>query len=608
MPFNRNTRIICTMGPAVENLDTVRSLIRRGMNVARFNFSHGDHVYHGAGMERVREASRLEGVPVALLLDTKGPEIRTGSVKDDGKVSLVKNSRVQVACVEDAVRTRGPEAAFMTSSSVTVSYSGLVDDLKPGAKVLIADGLIALEVVSKADRIAECVVLDGGEIGGRKNVNVIGVKTKLPALTDQDRRDIAFGARMGIDFIAASFVRKASDVTAIQRYLAEIGSDIPVIAKIEDEEGLDNVAEIIRVSAGIMVARGDLGVQIPVERVPIEQKRIIARCNAAGKPVITATQMLDSMIKNPRPTRAEAGDVANAVLDGTDCVMLSGETASGAYPEEAVSVMDRIVKEVESSEGYLRSAEGRRRSPPEAAFGDTNAEEDDIARTIAEAASWTADRIGAAAIVVPTVSGNTARMVSRFRPRRRIVAATPDESVRRRLLLNWGVVPVLVDREVDSEAMIQGAIAATIRAGYAKSLDKVVVAAGLPLGTPLQTNSVRIHVIGNVLGRGGRGFGRRCTGRVVKARTLDDAAQSLRKEGGGEILLTHTLDESFIPILRIIDGVILEGVSEMPWEMIRDTNPSLVYVSQVPHAMERFEDHLTVTLDGRAKLVYEGSL
>ena len=606
MPYDRNTRIICTMGPAVENLETVRSLIRRGMNIARFNFSHGDHEYHGAGMERVREASRLEGVPVALLLDTKGPEIRTGLVQDDGKVSLAKDSKVLVWHVDDAVAERGPEAEYLTPSSVPVSYKGLVDDLKPGAKVLIADGLIALEVVSKSGRSAECIVLDGGEIGGRKNVNVVGVKTRLPALTDQDRKDIAFGARVKMDFIAASFVRKASDVTAIQRYLAEIGSDIPVIAKIEDEEGLVNVSEIIRVSAGIMVARGDLGVQIPVERVPVEQKRIISLCNAAGKPVITATQMLDSMIKNPRPTRAEAGDVANAVLDGTDCVMLSGETASGAYPEEAVSVMDRIVREAETSEGYQRGR-GRFRSPLETSPCESAAEDDDLARTIAEAASWTADRIGAAAIVVPTLSGASARMVSRYRPRRKIIAATPEDAVRRRLLLHWGVVPILVEREADSEAMIQGAIAATIRAGYARSLDKIVVAAGLPLGTPLQTNSVRIHVIGNVLGRGGRGFGGRCTGRVVKAKTLEEAVQTLRK-GGGEVLVTHTLDESFIPVLRIVDGIILEGVSEMPWDMILATNPSLVYVSQVARAMETFEDHLTVTLDGKAKLVYEGAL
>jgi len=592
------------MGPAVENLDAVRSLIRRGMNVARFNFSHGDHAYHGAMIDRVREASRIEGIPIALLLDTKGPEIRTGLVKGDGKIALGKGERIQIVSVADAVQSGGEDAAFATAKVVTVSYQGLADDVKTGAKILIADGLLALEVLSVDGRMIECVVLDGGEIGGRKNVNIVGVKTRLPALTDQDRKDLSFGSMMGMDFIAASFIRKPSDVTSILRYLAEIKSDIPVISKIEDEEGLDNVREIIRVSAGIMIARGDLGVQIPVERVPLEQKRIIALCNAAGKPVITATQMLDSMIKNPRPTRAEACDVANAILDGTDCVMLSGETASGSYPEEAVVMMDRIALEVESSEAYRKSMDRRRTGAP--LSPEQAAEDADIARAIAEAASWTADRIGATAIVVPTMSGNTARMISRFRPRRKIIAATPDEAVRRRLLLYWGVVPILVERELDSEAMIQGAIAATIRAGFAKSLEKVVVAAGLPLGTPLQTNSVRVHVIGHVLGRGGRGFGSRCTGRVVKARTLQEAVQTLRKSGG-EILVTHTLDETFIPIIRLVDGVILEGVSEMSWEIVRATNPSLVYVSQVSRAMELFEDNLTITLDGKEKLVYEGA-
>lgn len=602
MPFDINTKIICTMGPAVESVDAVRALIRRGMNVARFNFSHGDHVYHGAGIDRVREASRLEGVPVALMLDTKGPEIRTGPVAEDGTIRLLKGAEIEVCSQSYALRTYGPEAAFATEDRLTVSYDGLVADLVPGARILIADGLIALEVLSVSGEIATCRVLDGGDLGCKKNVNVVGVKTRLPAMTEQDVEDLRFAVDREMDFIAASFVRKASDVTCIQRYLASLGSDIPVIAKIEDEEGLENVTEIIRVSYGVMVARGDLGVQISSERVPMEQKRIIALCNAVGKPVITATQMLDSMIKNPRPTRAEAADVANAIIDGTDCLMLSGETAAGAYPEEAVAVMDRIARAVEASEVCAPGF------PNRIVVSESVMPQDvDTAATIAEAASWTADRIGAVAIVVPTLSGSTARLVSRFRPKRKIVAAVPSEAVGRRLLVHWGIAPILVERETDSEAMIQGAIAATIKAGFAKAPDKVVVLAGLPVGTPQQTNSVRVHVIGNVLGRGGRGFGGRCTGRIVKAQTLEDAVLTLKK-GGGEILVTHTLDASFIPILRVVDGVILEGVSEMPWETVRATNPSLVYVSQVSRAMELFEDHITVTLDGMEKLIYEGAI
>lgn len=589
------------MGPSTQSVEMVRSLIRRGMNVARFNFSHGDHDYHGAGIDRVREASRLEGVPIALILDTKGPEIRTGAVRDGGTITLTKDDRVCVMAEVDAAAAEGPEAAFATGKRVTVTYAGLAEDVKPGARVLIADGLIGLEVLGVEGKAIDCRVLDGGEISGRKNVNVVGVKTRLPALTEKDKEDLRFGAERKMDYIAASFIRKATDVTAIQRFLASINSDIPVIAKIEDEEGLDNIADIVRVSAGVMVARGDLGVQVPAERVPLEQKRIIALCNAAGKPVITATQMLESMIKNPRPTRAEAGDVANAILDGSDCVMLSGETANGAHPEEAVETMARIAKAVEASEEYRRVLDARR------AVALSASDSDAIDLTIAEAASWTADRIGAAALVVPTMSGNTARLVSRFRPRRSIVAVTPDEAVCRRLLLHWGVVPVLTAREEDSEAMIQGAISATIHEGFAKSLDKVVVVAGLPINSPLLTNSVRVHVIGNVLGFGGRGFGGRCTGRIVKARTLEEAALTLRK-GGGEILLTHTLEESFIPVLRVVDGVILEGVSEMSWELVRAVNPNLVYISSLPHALDLLEDHLTVTLDGEARLIYEGAL
>jgi len=568
------------------------------MNMARFNFSHGDHEYHGEGIRLVREAARLEGVPVALILDTKGPEIRTGQIQDGGTITLQNGQAIEVISEADAKELYGDEGVYATAERLTVSYSGLAQDIKVGARILIADGLFSLDVTSVDGKRIFCTVTNGGVLGSRKNINVIGVRTRLPAISEQDKADIKFGVEQGMDFIAASFVRKAADVTAIQKYLATLGSDMPVIAKIEDEEGLENIEDIIRVSAGIMVARGDLGVQIPTERVPLEQKRIIRLCNQAGKPVITATQMLESMIKNPRPTRAEAGDVANAILDGTDCVMLSGETANGQFPEAAVSVMDRIARTVEASDEYTRALEERRNF---LSFSD------DIADAIADAAAQTADRIGAVALVVPTLRGNTARLISRHRPRRRIIAATPSETVQRRLLLHWGVVPIKVEQEDDSESMIQQAISAAMRDGFAQKADKVVVVAGLPLNSPLMTNSIRVHVIGNILSRGLTGFGGRCTGRIVKAQTLEEAALALRKNGG-EILLTHTLDESLIPILRVVDGVILEGVSEMPWEMVKTINPHIVYVSQVPQAFSRFEEHITVTLDGTEKLIYEGAL
>lgn len=598
MSVTRNTRIICTMGPAIQSVDLARSLIRNGMNIARFNFSHGDHDYHGAGIQRVREAAALEKTAVGILLDTKGPEIRTGEIRDAELYHIEQDDLVTVLSGFDALAMYGDDGVFADKDYITISYKALADDIKAGARILIADGLAALEVLKVEDRLIRCKALNSASFGSRKNVNVIGVKTRLPALNDKDREDLRFGIQQDVDFIAVSFIRKASDVTSIQKFLANQGAAIPVIAKIEDEEGLLNINEIIRVSSGIMIARGDLGVQIPAEQVPLEQKRIISLCNAVGKPVITATQMLESMVKNPRPTRAEAGDVANAILDGTDCVMLSGETANGAFPEEAVAVMDRIARTVERSEEYSRRLDERRRQLDS---------DDDIALVIAEAASRTADRIHAAAMLVPTMSGNTARLISRYRPGRPVIAATPNEQVRRRLLLHWGLVPLAVQQEEDSESMIQGAIGAALREGYVVPSDKVVVTAGLPINTPLLTNSIRVHVIANVLGRGAKGFGGRCTGRIVKAENLEAAHKALRKSER-EILLTHTLDDSFIPVLRLVDGVILEGVSEMPWDLLKATNPALVYVSMVPQAMRRFEDGITVTLDGAQKLVYEGSL
>jgi len=397
----------------------------------------------------------------------------------------------------------------------------------------------------------------------------------------------------------ASFIRKASDVTLIQKYLSEIGSDMPVIAKIEDEEGLLNIEEIIRVASGIMIARGDLGVQIPAEQVPLEQKRIIRLCNAVGKPVITATQMLDSMIRNPTPTRAEAGDVANAILDGTDCIMLSGETANGSYPETAVEVMDSIARTVESSDEYAKHLEERRKE----AANDNN-----LSNTVTNSASWIADRIDAACIVVPTLSGNTAQLVSRHRPRRPIIAATPNEKAKRRLLLFWGIVSVDISHKKDSENMIQNAIAEAIHKGFAASLDKVVVVSGIPLHSPLSTNNIRIHVIGNVLGRGEEGFGEHSTGRIIKVNNFQEATGVLLGKKEAKIVVTHTLDASFIPLLSIVEGIILEGASEMSQEYIQKINPNLVLISHVSNAMSLFEENITVTLDGNEKLIYEGSL
>jgi pyruvate kinase len=590
------------MGPAVDSVGMARSLIRKGMNIARFNFSHGDHKDKAEAIAMVRKAAELENATIALLMDTKGPEIRTGLVKEGNSIELEAGDMVDVLSACDAERLYGADGVFTMKEGgktrIIVSYELLADDIKPSAWILIADGLLSLEFIELQGRVIRCRVEAGGELGSRKNVNVLGVHTRLPALSEQDKADLRFAAEQGMDCVAASFIRKRQDVTTIEKFIASIGSDMPVIAKIEDEEGLENIKDIIRVSAGIMVARGDLGVQIPPEQVPLAQKRIIELCNNEGKPVITATQMLDSMIRNPRPTRAEAGDVANAILDGSDCVMLSGETANGAYPEAAVETMDRIAVTVESSDVYRQHQLERRGRLKRGG---------DMAQSIAESAVLIAETIKAACIITPTISGNTARLVSKYRPFRPIIGASPSEKIRRRMLLYWGIVPLAVQSELDSESTIQGAQSAAIKEGFIKVSDKVVFTAGVPVNSPHSANTIRIHVIGKILGRGQRGFGGRCSGRIVKANTLSEASYLLRNTGG-EILLTHTLDNSFIPIIRIARGIIVEGSSEFPRDMLRMINPNIVYVAQVEKAMTHIEEHITVTIDGNEKIVYEGTI
>jgi pyruvate kinase len=590
------------MGPAVDSVERARALIRKGMNVARFNFSHGNHTDKADAIAMVRRAAELENATVALLMDTKGPEIRTGLVKDGKSVVLEAGETVDVIAAGDAEKRYGADGVFTLkeggAARIVVSYELLADDIRVGARILIADGLLSLECIALEGRIMRCRVEAGGELGSRKNVNVLGVRTRLPALSEQDMEDLRFAAEQGMDCVAASFIRKREDVTAIEKFLASIGSDMPVIAKIEDEEGLENIRDIILVSAGIMVARGDLGVQIPPEQVPLAQKHIIELCNNEGKPVITATQMLDSMIRNPRPTRAEAADVANAILDGSDCVMLSGETANGMYPEEAVETMDRIARTVEAAEVYRQHQLERRGRLKRSS---------DMPQSIAESAVLIAETINAACIITPTISGNTARLVSKYRPLRPIIGASPSEKIRRRMLLYWGIIPLAVQNELDSEATIQGAQRAAIKEGFIKVSDKVVFTAGVPVNSPHSANMIRIHVIGKILGRGQRGLGGRCTGRIVKANTLSEAS-SLLRSNGGEILLTHTLDKSFIPIIRIARGIIVERSSELPREMLKMVNPDIVYVVQVDKAMSLIEDHITVTVDGSEKIIYEGSI
>ena len=449
----KKTKIVCTLGPVSENEETLRELIKNGLNVCRLNFSHGSHEEHKGRMDLVKKLREELNMPTAILLDTKGPEIRTG--KFDVPEVLLEEGQTFTITMKDVMGNK---------EMCTVSYKGLANDVKTGDTILIDDGLVGLTVKEVNGDDIVCEVQNSGIVKNHKGVNVPGVKVNLPAITEKDRSDIEFGIEQGIDFIAASFVRKVSDVLAIREILEENNAThIKIISKIENQEGVDNLDEIIEVSDGIMVARGDLGVEIPTEEIPVVQKLMIKKCNEAGKPVITATQMLDSMIRNPRPTRAEVTDVANAIYDGTDAIMLSGETAAGKYPVEAVKTMATIAKRAEETMRNRRDKINKSKNVTDA---------------ISYATCTTAMDLDARAILSSTASGHTARMVSKFRPDCPIIATTSDESVRRQLSLTWGVLPVMRNKSANTDQVIVNSIEAAKTAEYVNENDIVVITAG----------------------------------------------------------------------------------------------------------------------------------
>src|SRR5574344_1876533 len=594
---SRKTKIVCSMGPTTKSDDTVIRMINAGMNVARFNFSHGTHEDHKEMMERVRRASAATGKPVALMMDTKGPEIRSGLVKDDGKISIAKGDRVEVT-VDDSMCT---PAEGKKCAHISLSWKELPARVKQGIKILVADGLLELDVNSTDGRTVLCTAANSAVIGSKKNVNLIGIHAGLPIMSDQDKDDIAFCVKMNCDFIAASFTSFAGEVHEIRRYLDSLGSNMKIIAKIESEEGLDNIQKIAEAADGIMVARGDLGVQLPTERIPLAQKHIIEETRKAGKPVITATQMLDSMIVNPRPTRAELTDVANAVFDGTDAVMLSGETAGGKYPVLAVETMSRIVRTAEDSVEY----KDRMREIDNSYVANSN-----IGRTVAMTAYKLASSIKAKAIISPTLHGNTSRMISSFSPEQLVIAVTPDYQVARQLMLTWGVNPILCQQANDSEAMIQNSIKMALDEEAVALSDSVVMIASIPLHSPLMANTIKVLVVGNVLARG-TVYG--CSdeseplasGRIVNVESPADAIDFIRKSHD-TVIVCKRITQDFIPLLRLINGVIAEGGSDIPNEELASSNKSLVWITEAPDALASLETGLSVTLDGKKGLVYEG--
>lgn len=578
----KKTKIICTIGPASENTDTLEQLIKSGMNAARLNFSHGDHNWHGRVMENVKKLREKLNVPVAIILDTKGPEIRTGLFKN-GEVNIKEGQKFTFTARE-----------MMGDENIcSVSYKGLPGDVKKGDCILVNDGLVAFKVLEVEDTEIHCTALNSGVMGDQKGMNVPGVPIHLPALTQKDIDDILFGIKKGIDIISASFIRKAADVIAIKRVLEENGgSNIAVVSKIENREGVENIDEIIRFSDGIMVARGDLGDEIPVEEVPLAQKWIIEKCNMAGKPVVTATQMLDSMIRNPRPTRAEVTDVANAIFDGTDCIMLSGETASGKYPVESVQMMAKIAEKTETALDYEKMMEKRKLTS---------------AKTVPDAISYsactTAAELGVRAIITSTMTGSTAIRVSKFRPKQSIIAVTPFEDVARKLSIVWGVYPLLTERKESADDIINTSVEQALSSGYVRKGDLVVIAAGVPVGFTGTTNMIKVHIVGDILVEGKGSGSHPVYGNAV---IVDDPSTADDNVDQGEILVIKKLSKDYEPILNKVSGIVVEEpglTSEMVVECISRGIP---IITGAKDAVDIIRDGTLITLDVRRGIVFSG--
>lgn len=471
----RKTKIIATLGPVSNSPEMVKKLIETGMNAVRINFSHGSHESHGETINTVKKVREELGMPIPLILDTKGPEIRTKLLKEE-PAKLEKGNKF----------TLTTDDIEGDSTKVSVTYEDFAKDLHIGATVLIDDGLIELKVLEINGNDVVCEIINSGMLGSRKGINLPNVSIKLPALTEKDIDDIKFGIKMGFDYIAASFIRSASDVLSIRKVLEENGgSDIKIISKIENREGVDNIDAILEVTDGIMVARGDLGVEIPFEEVPIIQKQLIDKCKAKGKLVVTATQMLESMITNPRPTRAEASDVANAIFDGTDSIMLSGETAKGSFPVEAVNAMVRIATKIESSIDYV-----------EKFYNNSCSKTTNITDAISHATCTTASDLNSPCIVAVTKSGFTVREVSKYRPKSLILGLTPDERVQRQLNLTWGCYPYLVDIDnISSGDLFQNTANIANEKGFAQKGDVIITVGGTPIGQTGSTNTLKAQTV-----------------------------------------------------------------------------------------------------------------
>ena len=580
----RKTKIVCTLGPATNDVEIMKQLIHNGMDAARINFSHGTYETHAETIAKLKQAREELNAPIPLILDTKGPEIRVKTFKED-----------KVRLEEDATFTLTTREVEGDVNIVSVTYADLPKDVHRGSRILIDDGLIELKVEDITETDVVCKVVNGGVVKSRKGVNLPGVEVNLPSLMEKDIEDLKFGVENGFDIVAASFIRSAEDVLKIRRVLEENGGgQMHIISKIENQQGVENIDKILEASDGIMVARGDLGVEIPPEEVPLVQKILIAKANRIGKPVITATQMLESMVHSPRPTRAEANDVANAIFDGSDAIMLSGETAAGAYPLEAVATMARIALKAESAVDYAAKLANT-----------TEPARVNITNAISMAACATAAELKTAAITTVTKSGFTARMISRYRPACPLIASTSDETVWRQMNLIWGCKPMLYTGELPRGGVFDTALEIAVKSGLLKNGDTVVSALGMPLGFSGATNTLRVDIVGDVLCKG-KGVGtKRATGtaRVITAR--DGVERTFHQR---DILVTTATDSSFMPYIRKAAAIVVGPLDQNVNSHAEVAGMALDIPVIVCNAkvVDFIPAHSLITVDAEKGFVYKG--
>lgn len=580
----KKTKIVCTIGPASESKETLEDLMLNGMNVARLNFSHGNHEEQQEKVDAIKEVSQKLGLYIAIMIDLKGPEIRLGNFSVD-KVDIETGQKF----------TFTTRDVLGDEQICSVSHKDLPKDLKEGATILVDDGLVEFRVEKIEDTEIHTTALNSGEISNHKGVNIPGVSLSLPAITDKDREDIIFAVKNKADFIAGSFIRKEEDVFEIRKILEENGGDeIRIISKIENQEGVDNLDQIIDSSDGIMVARGDLGVEIPAEDMPLVQKDMIRKTYLAGKPVITATQMLDSMIRNPRPTRAEVTDVANAIIDGTSAIMLSGETASGKYPIQAVKMMSSIAKKIEESVKYDLIFDEQMEDSGNA-----------ITNSVSRSACVLAKDLKAGAIIAATSSGNTARQISKFRPQTKIIAATSNEHVCRRMALSWGVEPVLIDNFDNNDDLVRAAIDEALQNKLIQEGDTAVLTAGIPVGQSGYTNFIKVQTAANPL-VSGIGIGEKIAkGKAVLARDSKDLEEKFED---GDIIVMTCSYRDIVPFMERASAIIVEEGGFTSHAAIVGLELGLATIIGAQEVTSIIEDGQKITVDARYGAVYAGEI